>query len=152
MKVVDPVSGILKEKGGNVWSIFPSATVYEALELMAEKEVGALLVVHEDAGEGSIAGVLSERDYARKIMLMGRSSKETSVGEIMADAVTVYPNCSVDEAMRKMTQQRIRHLVVVDHGGSRVAGMISIGDLVKWVITSHEKTIEQLQSYIASGA
>jgi CBS domain-containing protein len=146
MQVVDPVSGILKGKGGQVWSISPSATVYEALQLMAAKEVGALLVM-----EGSqIVGLLSERDYARKIMLMGRSSKETEVSEIMAQAMTVRPNCSVDEAMRMMTENRVRHLTVVD--GGKVVGMISIGDLVKWVITSHEKTIEQLQSYIASGA
>jgi len=82
---------------------------------------------------------------------MGRSSKETEVSEIMADAMTVGPNCSVDAAMRKMTEHRVRHLPVVD-GAGKVLGMISIGDLVKWVITSHEKTIEQLQSYIASGA
>ena len=147
MQVVDPVSGILREKGGGVWSISPGATVYEALELMAEKEVGALLAMEGD----KIVGLLSERDYARKIMLMGRSSKETSVSEIMAVAMTVKPNCSVDEAMRKMTLHRIRHLPVVD-GAGKVLGMISIGDLVKWVITSHEKTIEQLQSYISSGA
>ena len=147
MEVVDPVSGILKGKGGQVWSISPSATVYEALELMAQKEVGALLVMEGDR----IAGLLSERDYARKVMLMGRSSKETEVSEIMADAMTVGPNCSVDEAMRKMTRDRVRHLPVVDRAG-KVLGMISIGDLVKWVITAHEKTIEQLQSYISSGA
>ena len=146
MQVVDPVSGILKGKGGQVWSISPSATVYEALELMADKEVGALLVMEGD----QLAGILSEREYARKIMLMGRSSKETHVREIMAEAMIVSPNCSVDEAMRMMTRNRVRHLPVVD--GGKVAGMISIGDLVKWVITSHEKTIEQLQSYIASGA
>ena len=146
MQVVDPVSGILKEKGSMVWSISPSATVYEALELMASREVGALLVMQGD----QIAGLLSERDYARKVMLMGRSSKETQVGEIMADAITVGPNCSVDDAMRSMTQNRVRHLPVVQ--GGKVLGMISIGDLVKWVITSHEKTIEQLQSYIASSA
>jgi CBS domain-containing protein len=146
MEVVDPVSGILKGKGAQVWSISPTATVYEALELMAAKEVGALLVMHND----KIAGLLSERDYARKVMLMGRSSKETEVSEIMAIPITVGPNCSVDEAMRTMTENRVRHLPVVD-GAGKVLGMISIGDLVKWVITSHEKTIEQLQSYISSG-
>lgn len=146
MEVIDPVSGILREKGSGVWSISPGATVYEALELMALREVGALLVMDGDA----IVGLLSEREYARKIMLMGRSSKETKVSEIMAPARTVNPKCSVDEAMRLMTQNRVRHLPVVDAG--KVVGMISIGDLVKWVITSHEKTIAQLQSYIASGA
>jgi CBS domain-containing protein len=147
MQVVDPVSGILKGKGSQVWFISPSATVYEALELMAAKEVGALLVMEGDR----IAGILSERDYARKVMLMGRSSKETEVSEIMAEAITVDPDCSVDIAMRTMTQKRVRHLPVLDRSG-KVLGMISIGDLVKWVITSHEKTIEQLQSYISSGA
>lgn len=147
MKVLDSVSAILKEKGKQIWFIAPGATVYEAIETMANKGVGAVLVMEH----GQIVGVLSERDYARKIILKGRSSRETLVREIMnSPVITVGPDCPVDEAMRIMTEHRIRHLPVLDGDGT-VAGMISIGDLVKWIITSHEKTIEQLESYI-SGA
>ncbi len=145
MEVRDPVSGILKGKSGPVWSISPAATVYEALELMAAHEIGALLVMEN----GQMVGLLSERDYARKIVLTGRASRNTTVGEIMVSPLfTVTSACTVDDAMRKMTEYRVRHLPVVDASG-QVLGMISIGDCVKWVITSHEKTIEQLHSYIA---
>ena len=145
MDVLDGVSAILRQKGASVWSIGPQATVYEALERMSDEGIGALLVM---AG-GALVGLLSERDYARKIILKGRSSKETKVEEIMiSPPVTISPGCSVDEAMRIMTEQRVRHLPVVDHAGA-VAGIVSIGDLVKWIITSHEKTIEQLESYIS---
>ncbi len=145
MEVRDPVSGILKDKKGPVWSIAPDATVFEALELMADKEIGALMV--EEGGE--LVGLLSERDYARKIILMGRASRTTTVGEIMASPpISVTPDCTVDEAMRTMTVNRVRHLPVLN-GTGRALGIVSIGDCVKWVITSHEKTIEQLHSYIA---
>lgn len=145
MKVLDSVSTILKEKGKQIWFIAPEATVYEALETMAAKGIGALLVMEH----GAIVGILSERDYARKIILKGRASRETLVREIMnSPAITVAQDCPVDEAMRIMTQHRVRHLPVLDGDGS-VAGVISIGDLVKWIITSHEKTIEQLESYIS---
>ena len=145
MEVHDSVSAILKSKGGEIWTVAPDATVYEALELMASKQIGALLVL-----EGrTLAGVLSERDYARKIILKGRSSRETKVREIMnSPPITVPPECSVNEAMRLMTEHRIRHLPVVPDGGS-LAGLVSIGDLVKWIITSQEETIQQLHSYIA---
>jgi len=145
MEVLDGVSAILKQKGGRVWSIGPEATVYEALERMSEEGVGALVVMKNSA----IIGLLSERDYARKIILKGRSSKETKVEEIMiSPPLTISPGCSVDEAMRIMTEHRVRHLPVVDGAGG-VLGIVSIGDLVKWIITSHEKTIEQLESYIS---
>lgn len=145
MKVLDTVSAILKQKGGQVWFIDPEATVYEALETMANKEIGALLV-RQDA---SLLGVISERDYARKIILNGRSSKATRVHEIMSSpAITVSPQCTVDDAMRTVTEHRVRHLPVVDQDGV-VLGIVSIGDLVKWIITAHEKTIEQLESYIS---
>ncbi|MGA8030599.1 MAG: CBS domain-containing protein [Bryobacteraceae bacterium] len=145
MKVLDSVSAILKQKGGQVWSIAPDATVYDALETMADKEIGALPVIEN----GKIIGVLSERDYARKIILKGRSSRATKVREIMnAPAVTIAPDCTTDEAMRIVTEQRVRHLPVIDDSGL-VLGVVSIGDLVKWIITSHEKTIEQLESYIS---
>jgi CBS domain-containing protein len=145
MEVFDRVSAILNQKGAAVWSIGPEATVYEALERMSDEKIGALLVVHD----GELVGLLSERDYARKIILRGRSSKETRVKEIMiSPPLTVSPGCSVDEAMRIMTERRVRHLPVVGDAGA-VLGIVSIGDLVKWIITSHEKTIEQLESYIS---
>lgn len=145
MEVFDGVSAILRQKGGRVWSIGPEATVYEAVERMSEEEIGALVVLES----GAIVGLLSERDYARKIILKGRSSKETKVEEIMiSPPLTISPGCSVDEAMRIMTEHRVRHLPVVDGAGT-LMGIVSIGDLVKWIITSHEKTIEQLESYIS---
>ena len=145
MEVLDGVSAILKQKGTNVWSVGPDATVYEALEKMSDQGIGALLVMKGSA----LVGLLSECDYARKIILKGRSSKETSVEEIMiSPPLTVSPGCSVDEAMRIMTERRVRHLPVVEDSGA-VLGIVSIGDLVKWIITSHQKTIEQLESYIS---
>jgi signal-transduction protein with cAMP-binding, CBS, and nucleotidyltransferase domain len=145
MKVLDTVSTILKQKGEQVWWIAPEATVYEALELVADKGIGALVVMQE----GKPVGILSERDYARKVVLMGKSSRDTKVSEIMnSPAITVDCNCSVDEAMSVMTDHHIRHLPVVDADGL-VVGVVSIGDLVKWTISSHEKTIQHLHSYIA---
>jgi CBS domain-containing protein len=147
MKVLDSVGMILKEKGGQIWSVSPNATVYEALEMMADKRIGALLVMQTN----KLLGVISERDYARKIILAGRSSKNTPVSDIMsAPALTVNAETTVDDAMHTMTEYRIRHLPVIDSEGN-VSGIISVGDLVKWIITSHEQTIEQLESYI-SGA
>jgi CBS domain-containing protein len=146
MEVLDPVSSVLKQKAGQVWSIASNATVYDALAVMAEKEIGSLLVIDD----GKLVGLISERDYARKIILRGRSSRVSSVAEIMiSDPIRVAPDCSIDEAMRIMTRKRVRHLPVTSPGGA-VLGIVSIGDLVKWIITSHEATIEQLQSYIAA--
>jgi CBS domain-containing protein len=148
MKVLDTVGMIVREKGGQIWFIGPDATVYEALEIMAEKGVGALLVMQSKRP----VGIISERDYARKIILRGLSSKTTKVSEIMTSpALTVNLDTTVDDAMRLMTEHRIRHLPVID-GDDKVAGLVSIGDLVKWIITSHEQTIEQLESYIAGRA
>ncbi len=145
MEVLDRVSAILQQKGGQVWTIGPNETVYDALASMASRQIGALLVMEGD----QLTGVLSERDYARKIILKGRSSKDTKVSEIMASpAVTVPLDCSVDRAMRVMTENRVRHLPVVEQNG-KLAGIVSIGDLVKWIISSHEETIQQLHSYIA---
>jgi len=144
MKVLDTVESVLREKSGEIWSIGPDSTVYEALKIMSDKGIGALLVMEGD----KTVGVLSERDYARKVILKNRSSRETKVQEIMnAPPITISPDCTVDEAMQLVTDRRVRHLPVVDSMG-RVRGIISIGDLVKWIITSHEKTIEQLQQYI----
>jgi CBS domain-containing protein len=144
MAVPDRVSAILKQKGSEVWWISPGATVYDALEMMANKGVGALVVLNT----GTLVGLLSERDYARKIILKGRSSRDTRVEDIMnAPPITITPDCSVNEAMQIMTDNRIRHLPVVDEQRG-LRGMVSIGDLVKWIITSQEETIEQLHSYI----
>jgi len=145
MEVLDRVSAILKQKGDRTWSVAPDSTVYEALSIMAEKGIGALLVLDG----GKLVGLFSERDYARKIILKGRSSKDTRVTEIMSSPpITIPRDCSVKEAMQIMTENRVRHLPVLASDGA-VSGMLSIGDLVKWIITSQEETIEQLHSYIS---
>lgn len=144
MKPVDTLDSVLRFKGRQVWSIAPIATVFEAIALMSEKSVGALLVL----SGGRLAGIISERDYARKVILRDRSSKETQVREIMTDRViTAAPGNTVEECMRLMTEYRIRHLPVLD--GERVVGIVSIGDLVNWTITAHEETIGHLEGYIA---
>jgi CBS domain-containing protein len=143
MKPVDTIESLLRFKGREVWSIAPTATVYEAIARMSDRGVGALLVL----SEGRLEGILSERDYARKVILKERSSKDTPVWEIMTDRViTASPNSTVEECMRVMTENRIRHLPVLD--GERVVGIVSIGDLVNWTITAHEETIVHLQGYI----
>ncbi len=137
------VRDVLQVKGNAIWSVGPQATVYEALQLMADKDVGALLVL--DAGR--LVGIFSERDYARKIILKGKSSRETTVREIMtAPVITVRPEQTLAECMALMTNQRIRHLPVLAEGA--IGGVISIGDVVKALLTEQEFTIEQLQNYI----
>ena len=142
MRVFDPVLFILRKKGPEVWSVSSDATVFTAMKLMADKDVGALLVID---GE-HLEGVISERDYARKVILEGRSSKDTPVREIMSEPITITPDCSVDEAMRLITTNRTRHLPVVCDG--KTAGVISIGDLVQWISFAQDQTIEQLEHYI----
>ena len=136
---------LLSAKGGQVYSIRPEAKVIEALKLMAQKDVGALIV-----SEGErLAGILSERDYARKVILHGRSSQDIAVSDIMtADVVTVDAEQTVEQCMALMTQRRVRHLPVMENG--RLLGVVSIGVLVKEVIADQEQTIKQLESYIHS--
>jgi CBS domain-containing protein len=143
--VAGTVCSILDDKGHDVVSISPGATVYEAIAEMARREVGALLVL----SDGRLVGIISERDYARKVILQGRSSKETLVQEIMTlSPITVTSSHTVEECMRIITERRIRHLPVVDCGELR--GMVSIGDLVNTIISSQSYTIEQLYTYIGS--
>ncbi|MBI2689018.1 MAG: CBS domain-containing protein [Acidobacteria bacterium] len=138
------VGSLLDRKGRRVFSIAPDASVYSAIEEMAERGIGALVVLEE----GRLAGILSERDYTRKVILAGRSSRETAVGEIMStDLVTVTPMDGVGYCLRIMTDHRVRHLPVISDGS--VVGVLSIGDLVKQVIAEQEDTIDQLHSYIA---
>jgi CBS domain-containing protein len=141
----DAVSSVLRRKSSDrkVLSISPDASVYEAIAMMAENSIGALLVV----SNGLLVGILSERDYARKVVLQSRSSKDTRVSDIMTSpVVTVSPAHTVEECMRLMTDKRIRHLPVVE--GSTIAGIVSIGDLVRSVITIQGETIQYLQQYI----
>jgi CBS domain-containing protein len=134
---------VLALKGAAVWSISPKATVYEAIELMADKNVGSLLAVDNDR----LVGILSERDYTRKVVLQGKTSRQTSVGEILSkEVVCVSPEHTVEECLRLMNGHHIRHLPVME--GTRIAGVVSIGDLVKWIISAQSSTIEQLETYI----
>jgi len=137
------VEQILKEKGSELYRVGPEEPVLEAIRVMAEKHVGALLVMKGEA----LAGILSERDYARKVVLLGRSSSDTPVSQIMtAEVLTVTRSATVNECLELMTDRRIRHLPVVEHG--RVLGMLSIGDLVKAVIDDQRHHIEDLERFI----
>lgn len=137
------VANIIDEKGREIWSIDVNASVYEALEEMALRNVGALLVM----ADGELSGILSERDYARKVILVHRGSRETKVSEIMtSDLVTVSSTETVDSCMQLMTDRRIRHLPVIDDG--QLVGVISIGDVVLAVIDEQKFLIDQLESYI----
>jgi CBS domain-containing protein len=146
MEATRKIRSILSSKGREVWSIHPEASVYEALEIMSDREIGALPVI----SQGRLIGLVSERDYARKVILMGRSSKDTSVSEIMTEPVlTVCPDENVDDCMRMMTTYRIRHLPVVEE--DRMMGIISLGDLVNSIIREQAETIDHLNTYITSG-
>ena len=140
------VAHILADKGTDVYAVAPTDTVYQALELMAEKSLGAVLVMEGEA----LVGILSERDYARKVILMDRSSRHTPVADIMTSRVSVVsPERSVEECMALMTDKKFRHLPVVE--GDRVVGVVSVGDVVKAAISEREFMIEQLERYISGG-
>jgi CBS domain-containing protein len=144
MSPTGTIAEVLNLKGRTVWSVSPDITVFDAIHMMADKNVGALLVVE---GERLI-GIISERDYTRKVILKGKASKTTPVREILSDhVVTVTPQKTVDECLHLMTDHRIRHLPVLD--GNKIMGVVSIGDLVNWIISAQTTTIHQLQTYIS---
>ena len=140
---MNTIRQILAEKGSEIWSIAPSQTVFDAIQLMAIRRVGALLVM-----EGRrLSGIVSERDYAREVILKGRSSKDTPVQDIMTkEVITVTPDSRIEDSLSLMTEHRIRHLPVLDK--DEISGIVSIGDLVKEIIREQQSTIEQLESYI----
>jgi len=144
MNLGDTIGMVLKGKSADIWSLDPEAWVCSAVEIMANKGVGALLVISGD----KLVGIISERDYARKVILQEKSSKQILVREIMTSPVIVVrPDHTVEDCMRIMTENRVRHLPVVED--QRVLGVVSIGDLVKWIISAQAETIDQLQHYIA---
>jgi CBS domain-containing protein len=145
MKLTDRIGAVLQQKDGEVYSVTATQTVYEALQEMAKHNIGALLVMSEDR----LAGIITERDYARNVVLKGKSSQHTPVGDVMVTPVVfVTPAHSVDECMTIMTDFRIRHLPVMEE--EHVVGLVSIGDLVKWIISEQEGTIQHLENYITS--
>ena len=147
MKITDTIEMLMKRKAFNkVLALDPEQSMYEALEIMARYDVGALMVCHD----GKLVGILSERDYARKGVLKGHLSKDTKVREMMTSPVLfVTPKHTVDDCMNLMTERHFRHLPVLE--GDKVVGMVSIGDLVKWVMSGQQQQIEALQGYITGG-
>jgi CBS domain-containing protein len=143
---METVRDLLNKKGDEVWSIEADKTVFEALQLMAAKDIGALMVLEQ----GRPAGIFSERDYARQVILKGKTSKDTPVRDVMKTRVVyIRPDQNVEDCMALMTDKRIRHLPVLEEG--RVIGLVSIGDIVKAVISEKQFLIEQLENYISSG-
>ena len=147
MKTSVPVSSLLHHKGATVWSVSPETTVFDAIKVMAEKNVGALPVI----ARGTLVGIFTERDYTRKIALQGKTSKQTLVKEILSrNVVTATPGDSIEDCMRLMTENRVRHLPVLQ--GEEMVGIISIGDLVNWIISAQDAAIDQMERYIAGVA
>ncbi len=141
-----PISSLLFRKNSQLWSIAPEAKVFDAIKLMAEKNIGAVPVV----SGGKLVGIFTERDYTRKIALAGKTSRETAVFEVLtANCITVGPDDSVEDCMRLMTENRVRHLPVME--GKNLVGIISIGDLVNWIISVQNVAIAQMEQYIAGG-
>ena len=146
MKTNYPISSLLHHKSAALWSVAPETTVFDAIRLMADKNIGALLVL---AG-GKLLGIFTERDYTRKVALQGKSSRDTRVREVVSEkCVTVTPDGTVEDCMRLMTENRVRHLPVVTDG--KVTGIVSIGDVVNWTISTQDAKIEQMERYIAGG-
>ena len=144
MKTTGNISAVLTQKGSAVWSISPEATVFEGIQMMAEKNIGALLVMDGDR----LIGVISERDYTRKVALKGKSSKQVQVQEIMSHTLhTITSRHTVEECMRIMTDNRVRHLPVLE--GDKVVGVVSIGNLVNWIISAQSAAIGHLEDYIS---
>jgi CBS domain-containing protein len=143
MTIAGNISAVLANKGSHVWSISPDATVFDAIELMAEQNVGAVPVMEQ----GRLLGIVSERDYTRKVALKGKASKQTLVREIMfSPVIGATPDHTVEECLRIMTENRVRHLPILD--GDTLCGIVSIGDLVNWTISAQTATISSLESYI----
>ena len=141
--ITGTINEILSQKGTQpLWTISPDATVFEAIQMMAEKNIGALPVVHGSR----LLGTISERDYTRKVAIKGRSSRDTVVRDILSSPVTATPAHTIEECMRLMTEHRVRHLPIVD--GDRLVGLVSIGDLVNWIISAQSSALHQMESYI----
>ncbi len=141
MKVT--LSEILDTKGSDVWSVSPKSSAYEALELMADKDVGALVVIDQ----GKVVGMFSERDYARKVILLGKSSKETTIADVMSTPIiSINPGSSIDECMTLMSTRHIRHLPIIEN--DKLFGIVSIGDVVKAVISEQESVIHELKGFV----
>lgn len=144
MNVTGTIDSILQHKGSTIWSVAPSTTVFDSIQLMSQKNVGALLVMKE----GKLSGVFSERDYTRKIVLKGKSSKTTAVEEILSmPVISVTPHHTIEECLRLMTEHRVRHLPVLV--GDNVVGIVSIGDLVNWIISAQHVALNQMEAYIS---
>ena len=146
MQLNEKIHSVLERKGRGLFSVAPNISVFDALREMADKDVGALAVI----GEEELIGIFSERDYARKVILKGRSSKTTTVGELMiTDVLYVSPDDTIENCMALMTDKRLRHLPVMENG--KLAGIISIGDIVRVIISDREFTIRELERYITGG-
>ena len=140
------IADVLKTRDDNIWSIASQETTYKALEIMADKDIGALLVIDDE----ELVGIFSERDYARKVILKGKSSKETTVGELMTSPVyTISPEKSIEECMALMTKIHCRHLPVIESG--KLIGVVSIGDVINAIITTQRVEIKDLRNYISGG-